>query len=439
MARGRQNKKRPGEPTRGGAPRASTAGASTTSDHAAEHPRDERQETVAPSVTVSGACQPTPAVENSAGAGDVNNAGSANDEALAVTEPHAATRSVAQRDDGIRPDIDEGPLIAKSHNNGDIIVDRRLPAAAGGDDVGAHSAQEPTDKEATKACEDVHREAHQEAHEEAHEDAHMHVSQDPLDGGGSAHATLHAAMSDDVYALHCAAIVEDNVVKVTQLVNQMFDAAASGSADIIRTLAAALPDADRHRPHNGLTPLHVAAREGHVDAIHALVDCGARVNATAADDTNDTPACVAAESGAASSIAALKARDADLALEGTNGSPLHIAAMRGHVHLIRVLKDAGLRLSTQRATDRLSPLCLAAQFGHTDVIMELAQCGVSCRSAGIGPLVEAAAGNHVPAVHALLDLYNDPSLDVTDAYDAATANCSLDAMRVLRGRRRRAD
>ena len=88
-------------------------------------------------------------------------------------------------------------------------------------------------------------------------------------------------------------------------------------------------------------PLHMAAENGHVDAV-LLVVIGAE----------------------------LEASDAD------GGTPLHVAAYRGHVAVVTTLVEAGADKEAS-AADGVRPLHEAACHGHVAVVKTLIELGVT--------------------------------------------------------------
>ena len=97
-------------------------------------------------------------------------------------------------------------------------------------------------------------------------------------------------------------------------------------------------------------PLWMASAMGHVEVVRALLPTGASVD-----------------------------------LLGDGGSPpLHCASCSGHVEAVRALLSAGASVDLVRACDGTSPLFIACQAGHQDVILELlpAVCG---GERGLGP------------------------------------------------------
>ena len=123
------------------------------------------------------------------------------------------------------------------------------------------------------------------------------------------------------------------------------------------------------------TPLHWAAANDHADAIAALVEAGADLEARN-EDGSTTPLHFAAYWGSADAITALLEAGADLeAREERYGyTPLHLAVHQGHADAIAALLEAG---ADPNAWDkaRKTPLHRAAIWGSADAINALLDAG----------------------------------------------------------------
>lgn len=112
----------------------------------------------------------------------------------------------------------------------------------------------------------------------------------------------------------------------------------------------------------------------------------------------------AARSGDVGQIEQLLADGADIDEEGEMASPLHFAAMGGHVDAVRLLAKRGAALET--SSDMLgTPLHAAARMGHADVIEALLDAGADPDSRDrnqFTPLMMAAMENRQAAATALL-------------------------------------
>lgn len=136
----------------------------------------------------------------------------------------------------------------------------------------------------------------------------------------------------------------------------------------------------------GNTPLLYAAREGHVEAVRALLRAGASPHGR---DGDMTPLAAAALRGHASAVRVLLRAGADPGAAGLNGQVALLGAMQlGHVDTLRLLLQAGA--STQvvnRQGD--SPLVMAINSGRADLLDLLLQYGADPNqidTSGLTPL-----------------------------------------------------
>jgi len=136
-------------------------------------------------------------------------------------------------------------------------------------------------------------------------------------------------------------------------------AARCGHVEAIRVLV----EAGARWASAGHTPLHLAVNEGHVQAVRVLVELGMDINAPTAD-CGERPLHTAAFSGQARVLRALVQLGADVGARTLKGeTPLHLAAERGAMEVIRVLVELG-KLTHKEATVAAK---IARRAGHHEV------------------------------------------------------------------------
>lgn len=195
------------------------------------------------------------------------------------------------------------------------------------------------------------------------------------------------------------------------------------------------------RLKEGLTPLHVAAREGHSAVIEVLLRMGAEVNTRSTYQTNEkTPLIFAAENGKEDACKVLLEAGAEVDVKNSDGdTALFRAATRGFPNIIEQLlkKNAYVNMKNSTGWTALhaaiqspssfavtnllldakadanvkndygsTPVVLAAQTGRTNVIRLLLKAGadpkVTNRS-GSTSLHRAAAAGHLDTVKVLVE------------------------------------
>jgi len=125
-------------------------------------------------------------------------------------------------------------------------------------------------------------------------------------------------------------------------------AAKGGDVEVLRRLVALGTDVNV-RLDDGVTALHLAAGQDHVEAISALVELGADKEAKKAAD---------------------------------GSTPLHAAAAWGHVEAIRALVQLGAQLSAQNEYGE-TPLQISVWFGHhqaEQVLRQLERTSRACKA-----------------------------------------------------------
>ncbi|XP_026463425.1 uncharacterized protein LOC113366088 [Ctenocephalides felis] len=176
-------------------------------------------------------------------------------------------------------------------------------------------------------------------------------------------------------------------------------AAMNGFAHLVRFLI---------RDHNAVidiltlrkqTPLHLAAASGQLEVCKLLLDLGANIDAT--DDLGQKPIHVAAQNNF-SDVAKLFLQRHPVLVTATSkdgNTCAHIAAMQGSVRVIEELMkfDRNGVISARNKITDSTPLQLAAEGGHAEVVKALVRAGASCteeNKAGFTAVHLAAQNGH---------------------------------------------
>lgn len=165
------------------------------------------------------------------------------------------------------------------------------------------------------------------------------------------------------------------------------------------------------------SPVADAAMLGQVEAVRALLDQGADVNAAQGDGM--TALHWAAEGRSAEMADLLIAAGANLAAVTRLGdyTSLHLAAKAGSASVVRALLEAGAEAGVVTSTGGATPLHFAATSGSGEAVTALLDNGADhdVREAAWGqtPLMFAAATGRVDAIRALLDGGADPAITAT--------------------------
>ncbi len=165
------------------------------------------------------------------------------------------------------------------------------------------------------------------------------------------------------------------------------------------------------------SPVADAAMLGQVEAVRALLEQGADVNAAQGDGM--TALHWAAESRNAEMADLLIAAGANLAAVTRLGdyTALHLAAKAGSGPVVRALSTAGADIHAVTSTGGATPLHFAAASGNGEAVTALLDHGADpdVREAAWGqtPLMFTAATGRVDAIRALLDGGADPAIAAT--------------------------
>jgi len=174
-------------------------------------------------------------------------------------------------------------------------------------------------------------------------------------------------------------------------------AARGGHAAIVKLLVDAGASVDHLDMDNWTTPLVVAAECGHVEIVKLLLAAGAEVETPPREapviwlhgrfigddsakigpytkrDPSTSALRIAAENGHLAVVEALLAAGADVneVDDERVATPLRIAAEHGHAGVVRALLAAGADANEERSDKDPSVLTVAAGRGHVDVVQAL--------------------------------------------------------------------
>ena len=156
------------------------------------------------------------------------------------------------------------------------------------------------------------------------------------------------------------------------------------------------------RAHNGQTPMHAAAQNGHLNTVKVLK--ARYYNPNCADNRGITPIYLAAQNGHENVIQFLAKfqRHCILYPAQDGRTPLHAAAENGHLNIVLTLLGATQGIINPNVPDKqgVTPIHLAAKNGFVNVIQILAPLTNN-------PLAKTKFGTspiHYAAMHGQLDI-----------------------------------
>ncbi|CAM9890769.1 unnamed protein product [Scytosiphon promiscuus] len=169
-----------------------------------------------------------------------------------------------------------------------------------------------------------------------------------------------------------------------------------------------------------MNDLHRACYQGNVMVANAILCSGSYdVDERSRGSDNLTPLMIAAFDGHSRIMKPLLDRGADQTLTGFGGlTPLHMTAQNGHLAATKMLIEAGSELET-RNDNEYTPLHVAAMDGFSKVMRALIDAGaiVDTRlSCGATPLFNAAMKGHVDALRELLLAKANPMLGASSFF-----------------------
>lgn len=147
------------------------------------------------------------------------------------------------------------------------------------------------------------------------------------------------------------------------------------------------------------TPLHLAAASGQIEVCRLLLELGANIDAT--DESGQKPIHAAAQNNFSEVVQLFLQQHPSLVMATTKdgNTCAHIAAVQGSVKVIEELMkfDKNGVISARNRTTDSTPLQLAAEGGHADVVKALVRAGASCtdeNKAGFTAVHLAAQNGH---------------------------------------------
>ena len=209
-------------------------------------------------------------------------------------------------------------------------------------------------------------------------------------------------------------------LSVSECVTHVYQAARDGSSnltDILKRLKneqrkTALETKTEDCGHF-VTPLIIAARNGHLNSVKILLGYGADIEARGTLKTGIeviegcTPLWAAASFGRLDVVKLLIEQNADVDGRTSTGStPLRTAAFNGHLDVVRCLVESGADVNARTITEN-TPLIVACYHGHLNVVIYLIDKGAFMdlqNKDGSTALHVAAQRGHLEIVSQLLAL-----------------------------------
>ncbi len=199
----------------------------------------------------------------------------------------------------------------------------------------------------------------------------------------------------------------------------LIEAVEKGDIEQLKLLISEGADVNNVKDPNGLTLLHLAAKQGHADITALLINKRAVVNARDEHTYSKTPLHWAALKGHAAVAELLIARGADVSIRGTYGhTPLEYAAHRGHFDVVELLLSKGADVE---AADNwnVTPLFAAVRGNHPEIVKLLIDRGanneVRLKTNRGTPLHKAVTDNNLEMATLLLKA--GAYVDVRDGQD----------------------
>ena len=148
----------------------------------------------------------------------------------------------------------------------------------------------------------------------------------------------------------------------------IFEAAATGQTDRIRTLLEEDPALVKSYSSDGFAPLSLAVFFGHPDTVDALLAAGADVNAASRETMQLTPLASAMATGQNQIAHTLIEHGANVNAKRANDlTPLHTATARGNIEAATLLLEHGADINAT-TKDGKKPIAYAEERSHPEMV-----------------------------------------------------------------------
>jgi ankyrin repeat protein len=187
---------------------------------------------------------------------------------------------------------------------------------------------------------------------------------------------------------------------------------------------------------NGITALHIAAQNGSLAILSALVEAGCQINPEW--DTGETPLIAAVQHGqeeCAKRLLQFGAR-ANHKMSRDGATAMFVAASEGKVKLVTLLAANGANALISR-NDGISPLYIATERGHAHCVKLLIDAGACAKAStkrGVTALYTASSNGAAECVRVLLEsgaAFDTRVKDGTTALFAACKNYKITCAKLL--------
>ncbi|KAH3745355.1 Ankyrin repeat protein [Pelomyxa schiedti] len=201
----------------------------------------------------------------------------------------------------------------------------------------------------------------------------------------------------------------------------LFAACANGHAEVARVLLAkGRARVNKPKASSGATPLLVAAQKGHAAVVEVLIgvghaDVSLGIRPTGVPNSPSSPALYTSSSSAASSKKSGSGYGAGVQtnVKAAGATPLFVASQGGHAEVVELLIKAGADVDAPGAGADATSLFAASAAGHANVVAILIDRGHADtnkprKSDGASPIFAACANGHVSVVELLVARGADP-------------------------------